>query len=62
LKAARTPNFAGVFENPTFIEGLYNYGLFFTFFVTGVAYLILSSVFGSAMEPSRERAREPETT
>ena len=29
------PNFTGVFPNPTFIESLYNYGLFFTFGVAG---------------------------
>lgn len=58
LKAASTPNFSGVFENPTFIEGLYNYGLFFTFFVAGAAYLALSMLKGRATEPSRE----PETS
>ncbi|BBL80252.1 nitrate reductase [Rubrobacter xylanophilus] len=58
LKAATTPNFAGVFENPTFIESLYNYGLFFTFAVAGLAYLLLSFI------PSRapEVAEEPEAT
>src|SRR5918992_1019735 len=58
LKAATTPGFAGAFENPTFIEGLYNYGLFFTFFVAGLAYMALSMIGGRAAEP----AREPETT
>jgi nucleobase:cation symporter-1, NCS1 family len=58
LRAATTPNFSGVFENPTFIESLYNYGLFFTFFVTGAAYLLLNLIPGRAPEPSRE----PETT
>jgi nucleobase:cation symporter-1, NCS1 family len=58
LKAATTPNFTGVFANPTFIESLYNYGLFFTFGVAAVAYLALSMVGGGATEPSRE----PETT
>ncbi|MEW6638194.1 MAG: NCS1 family nucleobase:cation symporter-1 [Actinomycetota bacterium] len=57
LKAATTPGFAGVFENPTFIESLYNYGLFFTFGVAGVAYLILSMIGGRATEP----AEQPET-
>ena len=57
LKAATTPGFAGVFENPTFIESLYNYGLFFTFGVAAVTYLILSLVGGRATEPTRE----PET-
>jgi nucleobase:cation symporter-1, NCS1 family len=58
LRAATTPNFSGVFENPTFIEGLYNYGLFFTFSVAGAAYLLLSMIPGRAPEV----AEEPETT
>ena len=58
LKAATTPGFAGVFQNPTFIESLYNYGLFFTFGVAAVAYLVLSMIGGRAAQP----AREPETT
>jgi nucleobase:cation symporter-1, NCS1 family len=58
LKAATTPNFTGVFANPTFIESLYNYGLFFTFGVAAVAYLALSMIGGRAAEP----AREPEAT
>jgi cytosine/uracil/thiamine/allantoin permease len=58
LKAATTPRFAGVFENPTFIEGLYNYGLFFTFFVAGLAYLLLNMIPGLASQPRRE----PEAT
>ena len=57
FKAATTPGFAGVFENPTFIESLYNYGLFFTFGVSALAYLALS-MLGGRPEP----AREPETT
>ncbi len=48
FKAATTPGFAGVFENPSFIEGLYNYGLFFTFFVAGISYLLLSTIPGLA--------------
>jgi NCS1 family nucleobase:cation symporter-1 len=58
IKAATTPNFTGVFDNPTFIESLYNYGLFFTFGVAAVAYLALSMIGGGAAEP----AREPEAT
>jgi nucleobase:cation symporter-1, NCS1 family len=58
LKAATTPGFAGAFENPTFIEGLYNYGLFFTFFVAGLAYLLLSMIPGLAPQARRE----PEVT
>src|SRR5215208_5325532 len=54
FKAATTPGFSGVFENPTFVEGLYNYGLFFTFFVAGAAYLLLSLIPGRTVEPSRE--------
>jgi NCS1 family nucleobase:cation symporter-1 len=57
-KAATTPNFTGVFANPTFIESLYNYGLFFTFGVAAVAYLALSMIGGRAAEP----VREPEAT
>ena len=57
LKAATTSGFAGVFQNPTFIESLYNYGLFFTFGVSALAYLALS-MLGGRPEP----AREPETT
>jgi nucleobase:cation symporter-1, NCS1 family len=58
FKAATTPGFAGVFQDPTFIESLYNYGLFFTFGVSALAYLALSMIGGRAAEP----AREPETT
>jgi NCS1 family nucleobase:cation symporter-1 len=58
LTAATTPNFSGVFENPGLIEGLYNYGLFFTFFVAGVAYLLLNLIPG----PAPETVEEPETT
>jgi NCS1 family nucleobase:cation symporter-1 len=58
LKAASTPDFAGVFSNPTFIESLYNYGLFFTFGVSAIAYLALSMIGSRAPEP----AREPEAT
>jgi nucleobase:cation symporter-1, NCS1 family len=58
FKAATTPGFAGVFQDPTFIESLYNYGLFFTFGVSALAYLALSMIGGRATEA----AREPETT
>jgi nucleobase:cation symporter-1, NCS1 family len=54
LRAATTPNFSGVFENPTFIEGLYNYGLFFTFFVAGATYLLLSMIPGRTPEVAEE--------
>src|SRR5215217_1301290 len=55
LRAATTPNFSGAFENPTFIDTLYTYGLFFTFFVAGIAYLLLSLLPGKAPEVSEER-------
>src|ERR671910_389499 len=58
FKAATTPGFAGVFESPTFIESLYNYGLFFTFFVAGLSYLLLSMIPGLAPQARRE----PEAT
>lgn len=58
IKAATTPGFAGVFQNPTFIENLYNYGLFFTFFAAAIVYLLLNLIPGRAPEPRRE----PETT
>jgi NCS1 family nucleobase:cation symporter-1 len=65
IKAATTPGFAGVFESPTFIEGLYNYGLFLTFGVAALVYLALSMIGSGATEPtadqSRESGREPET-
>ena len=60
LRAATTPNFSGVLEDPTFIEGLYNYGLFFTFFVAGAAYLLLSTIPGRAPEGAEERKATPE--
>jgi NCS1 family nucleobase:cation symporter-1 len=59
LKAATTAGLnGGPFPNPTFIESLYNYGLFLTFTVSGLLYLGLSMIGGGAAEP----AREPETT
>ena len=59
LKAAATAGLnGGPFPNPTFIESLYNYGLFFTFFVAGLAYLLLNMIPGLAPQPRRE----PEAT
>jgi NCS1 family nucleobase:cation symporter-1 len=60
LRAATTPNFSGAFENPTFIEGLYNYGLFFTFIVAGAVYLLLSMIPDRAPEVAEERKAVPE--
>ena len=61
FKAATTPGLTGPFPTPTFVESLYNYGLFFTFGVTAVAYLILSWIGGRSTEPVREASEEPET-
>jgi NCS1 family nucleobase:cation symporter-1 len=59
LKAATTAGLnGGPFPNPTFIESLYNYGLFFTFFVAGLTYLLLNMIPGLAPQARRE----PETT
>ncbi len=59
IKAATTAGLnGGPFPNPTFIESLYNYGLFLTFTVSALVYLGLSMIGGRATEP----AREPEAT
>jgi NCS1 family nucleobase:cation symporter-1 len=59
LKAATTAGLnGGPFPNPTFVESLYNYGLFLTFTVSALVYLGLSMIGGRAAEP----ASEPETT
>jgi NCS1 family nucleobase:cation symporter-1 len=59
LKAATTAGLnGGPFPNPTFIESLYNYGLFFTFFVAGLTYLLLNMIPGLAPQARRE----PEAT
>jgi NCS1 family nucleobase:cation symporter-1 len=61
VKAFTTPNFSGTFIQPTFIESLYNYGLFLTFTLAAVAYLIMSAAAGSfaaAREPASSPARE----
>src|SRR5215211_5669962 len=59
VKAATTAGLnGGPFPNPTFIESLYNYGLFFTFTVSALVYLGLSMIGGRASEP----VREPEAT
>jgi NCS1 family nucleobase:cation symporter-1 len=59
IKAATTAGLnGGPFPNPTFVESLYNYGLFLTFTVSALVYLGLSMIGGSAAEP----AREPEAT
>src|ERR671911_27303 len=60
LKAATTPGFEGVFQNPTFIEDLYNYGLFFTFFVAGAAYLLVSLITSRVPEVAEDREAVPE--
>jgi hypothetical protein len=50
------PAFPGPRAGPR--EGLYNYALFFTFFVAGLAYLLLNMIPGRASQPRRE----PEAT
>jgi NCS1 family nucleobase:cation symporter-1 len=55
LRAATTPDFSGVFENSTFIDTLYTYGLCFTFFATGIAYLLMSLLPGRTPVVSEER-------
>jgi nucleobase:cation symporter-1, NCS1 family len=58
LKAATTANLNGnPFPNPTFIESLYNYGLFLTFTVSALLYLGLSMIG----ERTPETSEEPET-
>ena len=59
LKAAATPG--GIIENPTFIDSLYTYGLFFTFGVAAVAYLALSMIGGRSTAPASEQSQKPET-
>ncbi len=56
LNAATTPG--GVVENPTFLDTLYTYGLFFTFTVAAITYLLLGLIPGR----KPETAGEPETT
>ncbi|WP_119070288.1 NCS1 family nucleobase:cation symporter-1 [Rubrobacter indicoceani] len=56
LKAAATPG--GIVENPTFIDGLYTYGLFFTFGVAAVVYLALSMIGDREKKPSGKPAME----
>ena len=65
IKAFTTPNFSGTFIEPTFVESLYNYGLFLTFTLAAIAYLIMCALSGSfaaargpAAEPVREEPRE----
>ena len=56
LKAATTPG--GVVEDPTIIDRLYTYGLFFTFFVAAISYLAMT-LLGNRKP---ETTGEPETT
>ncbi len=59
IKAATTAGLnGGPFPNPTFIESLYNYGLFLTFAVSGLLYLLLNVIPGLAPQARRE----PEAT
>ena len=53
LSAATTPGFAG-FEDPNLLQSFYTYGVFFTFAVAAVAYLLMSII------PSRKPASSSE--
>jgi NCS1 family nucleobase:cation symporter-1 len=52
VRAATTPELGDFFTDPTFVESLYNYGLFLTFTVAGLAYLALTMLGGRAPEPA----------
>jgi len=54
LRAAVTPG--GIVQDPNFLDRLYTYGLFFTFIVAALAYLVMTLAGGRATEPSGERA------
>jgi NCS1 family nucleobase:cation symporter-1 len=56
LNAAVTPG--GIVAEPTFLDSLYTYGLFFTFTAAALSYLAMTMIGGRAAEPSRE----PEAT
>jgi NCS1 family nucleobase:cation symporter-1 len=58
IKAATTPNFSGSFTDPTFIESLYNYGLFFTFSAAAVTYLVLTALSGGFASARETESRE----
>lgn len=59
VKAATTPDFSGSFTDPTFIEGLYNYGLFFTFTAAALIYLAVCMFTGRFAEGVEESDTEP---
>jgi NCS1 family nucleobase:cation symporter-1 len=54
LRAAATPG--GIVQDPNFLDRLYTYGLFFTFIVAAVAYLVMTLVGGRETETSTDRA------
>jgi NCS1 family nucleobase:cation symporter-1 len=56
LKAAATPG--GIVAEPTFLDTLYTYGLFFTFTLAALSYLAMTMIGGRAPEMTEE----PETT
>lgn len=59
MDGARRVQVSGTFEDPTFVDTLYTYGLFFTFFVAGIAAYLALSTIGSR---TTEVGQEPETT
>jgi NCS1 family nucleobase:cation symporter-1 len=58
LNAAVTPG--GIVANPTFLDSLYTYGLFFTFTVAALSYLAMTKIGGGAPEAAEEREAVPE--
>jgi NCS1 family nucleobase:cation symporter-1 len=56
LRAAVTPG--GIVQDPNFLDRLYTYGLFFTFLVAAIAYLVMTLAGGRATEPTGERAEK----
>jgi len=53
LNAAVTPG--GIVANPTFLDSLYTYGLFFTFTVAALSYLAMTKIGGGAPEAAEDR-------
>ncbi len=58
LNAAVTPG--GIVANPTFLDSLYTYGLFFTFTVAAFSYLVMTKIGGGAPEATEDREAIPE--
>ena len=54
FNAATTPG--GIVQNPTFLDTLYTHGLFFTFTVVAIAYLLLSLLLGRSRAGEEQEA------